>query len=136
MASHTGKISFYCEALEVSRQAFYDYLDRKNKPWKYQNLADAMMKIHADDECNEDYGRVRMYQALAYRQEIGELTDVHVVILPSSVRIAIYFSLCSFPTSDGSLRKKRRHPLRIHSFLPNDDWKLFFYTLCHLSIVT
>ena len=73
-----GKIRFYCMALEVSRQAFYDYLDRKNKPWKYQNLADAMMKIHAGDECNEDYGRVRMYRTLTYRQEIGEFTDVHV----------------------------------------------------------
>lgn len=64
--------------MEVSRQAFYDYLDRKNKPWKYQNLADAMMKIHVEDECNADYGRVHMYQALTYRQEIGEFKDVHV----------------------------------------------------------
>ena len=48
----TGKISFYCKASEVSRQAFYDYLDRKDEPWKYQ--------------------------ALTYRQEIGEFTDVHV----------------------------------------------------------
>lgn len=64
--------------MEASRQAFYDYLECKNKPWKYQNLADAMMKIHAEDECNADYGRVRMYQALAYRQEIGEFTDIHV----------------------------------------------------------
>lgn len=74
----TGKISFYCKASEVSRQAFYDYLERKDEPWKYQALADAMMKIHAEDECNADYGRVRMYQALTYRQEIGEFTDVHL----------------------------------------------------------
>lgn len=65
-------------ALEVSRQAFYDYLDRRNEPWKYQPLADAMIKIHIEDECNADYGRVRMYQALTYKQEIGEFTDVHV----------------------------------------------------------
>jgi len=26
-----GKISFYCEALEVSRQAFYDYLKNRDK---------------------------------------------------------------------------------------------------------
>ena len=31
-----GKISFYCNTLQVSRQAFYDYLERKGKPWKYQ----------------------------------------------------------------------------------------------------
>ncbi len=66
-------------ALEVSRQAFYDYLERKDEPWKYQPLADAMMKIHAEDECNADYGRVRMYQALTYRQEIGEFKDIHVL---------------------------------------------------------
>lgn len=64
--------------LEVSRQAFYDYLERKDEPWKYQAFADAMMIIHGEDECNADYGRVRMYQALTYRQEIGEFTDVHV----------------------------------------------------------
>ena len=44
-----GKISFYCNTLQVSRQAFYDYLERKGKPWKYQPLADAMLKIHDED---------------------------------------------------------------------------------------
>ena len=65
-----GKISFYCSTLQVSRQAFYDYLERKGKPWKYQPLADAMLKIHDEDEENADYGRVRMYQALKYRKEV------------------------------------------------------------------
>ena len=59
-----GKISFYCSTLQVSRQAFYDYLKRKKKPWKYQPLADAMLKIHAADEENANYGRIRMFQAL------------------------------------------------------------------------
>ena len=54
-----GKISFYCSTLQVSRQAFYNYLERKGKPWKYQSLADAMLKIHDEDEENADYGRVR-----------------------------------------------------------------------------
>ena len=57
-------ISFYCKALEVSRQAFYDYLDRKDKPWKYQALVEEMMKIHNEDEYNDTYGRNRMYMAL------------------------------------------------------------------------
>ena len=48
-----GKISFYRNTLQVSRQAFYDYLERKGKPWKYQPLADAMLKIHDEDEENE-----------------------------------------------------------------------------------
>ena len=68
-----GKISFYCNTLQVSRQAFYDYLERKDKPWKYQPLADAMRKIHDEDEENADYGRVRMYQALKYEKEVGKL---------------------------------------------------------------
>ena len=33
-----GKISFYCKALHVSRQAFNKYLKTKEAPWKYQAL--------------------------------------------------------------------------------------------------
>ena len=73
-----GKISFYCNTLQVSRQAFYDYLECKGKPWKYQPLADAMLKIHDEDEENADYGRVRMYQALQYQKEIGKLGEVAI----------------------------------------------------------
>lgn len=68
-----GKISFYCKALEISRQAFYDYLDRKNKPWKYKTLANEMMKIHAEDEYNDCYGRKRMYMALMLKKDAGEI---------------------------------------------------------------
>lgn len=60
----TGKISFYCRMLHVTRQGFYKYLVNKDRPWKYQGLADAMMEINAEDECNDTYGRIRMYQAL------------------------------------------------------------------------
>ena len=73
-----GKISFYCNTLQISRQAFYDYLERKGKPWKYQPLADAMLKIHDEDEENADYGRVRMYQALRYQKEIGKLDGIKI----------------------------------------------------------
>lgn len=73
----TGKISFYCEALEVSRQAFYNYLSRKNKSWKYETLADEMIQIHKEDEGNSDYGRVRMYQALQFKKELGEI-DIYI----------------------------------------------------------
>ena len=60
----TGKISFYCRMLGISRQGFYKYLANKDRPWKYQNLADAMKEIINEDECNDTYGRIRMYQAL------------------------------------------------------------------------
>ncbi|WP_313567639.1 hypothetical protein [Acetoanaerobium noterae] len=35
--------------LHVSRQAFYDYLKRKDRPWKYQNIADEMFVILKED---------------------------------------------------------------------------------------
>ena len=41
-----GKLTFYCRMLHVSRQAFYKYLQRKDRPWKYQKLADEMMAFH------------------------------------------------------------------------------------------
>ena len=66
-----GKISFYCKALKVSRQAFNNYLKTKAAPWKYQSLADAMLDICNEDECNDTYGRIRMYQALQLKQPDG-----------------------------------------------------------------
>lgn len=59
-----GKISFYCRALNVSRQAFYDYLDNRNKPWKHEHLAEQIIDIINEDECNDTYGRIRMHEAL------------------------------------------------------------------------
>lgn len=66
-----GKISFYCKSLGVTRQGFHNYLKYKDKPWKYQSLADAMLDIHAEDECNDTYGRIRMHQALRQKQPDG-----------------------------------------------------------------
>ena len=41
----------------------------KNAPWKYQALADEMMKIHEEDQYNDCYGRERMYLALQQRKD-------------------------------------------------------------------
>lgn len=68
-----GKISFYCKALEVSRQAFYNYIANKDKPWKYEAIADSMMEIVNEDECNDTYGRMRMYQALKLKHKDDDL---------------------------------------------------------------
>ena len=57
--------------LGVSRQGFYKYLANKDRPWKYQALADAMKEIVREDECNDTYGRIRMYQALLLKQPEG-----------------------------------------------------------------
>ena len=37
-----------------------------------------MLKIHDEDEENADYGRVRMYQALRYQEEIGKLDGIKI----------------------------------------------------------
>ena len=68
---HKGKIAFYCHVLGVSRQGFYKYLANKDRPWKYQDLADVMREICSEDECNDTYGRIRMYQALLLKQPEG-----------------------------------------------------------------
>ena len=88
------KIRFYCKALEVSRQAFYDYLERKDKPWKYQSLADEMMRIHNEDTYNDCYGRARMYQALLLKKAEGK-TDIDI-------------------PSEGTVRKVMEHIGLIH----------------------
>ncbi len=66
-----GKISFCCRMLKVTRQGFYKYLAGKDRPWKYQNLADSMRAIASEDECNDTYGRIRMDQALLLKQPEG-----------------------------------------------------------------
>ena len=73
----TGKISFYCKAFEVSRTAFYDYIERISKPWKYEQLANEMLKIHNEDEYNDCYGRKRMYMALKQKKEAGKI-DIEI----------------------------------------------------------
>ncbi len=55
----------------MTRQGFYKYLADKDRPWNYQNLADAMRAIASEDECNDTYGRIRMYQALLLKQPEG-----------------------------------------------------------------
>ena len=40
-----GDIAVFCRILHVSRQGFYQYLANKDRPWKYQPLADAMKEI-------------------------------------------------------------------------------------------
>lgn len=66
-----GKLAMYCRVLNVSRQGFYKYLKNRDKPWKYQPLANAMMEILAEDECNDTYGRKRMHRALLLKKPEG-----------------------------------------------------------------
>ena len=66
-----GRIAFCCKMLGVSRQGFYRYLVNRNRPWKYQRLAEIMREICSEDQCNDTYGRMRMYQALQMKKPDG-----------------------------------------------------------------
>lgn len=62
MREKKGKLSLYCcRVLEVSREGFYQYLARKDRPWKYQDLADAMWAIHNEDPYNLGIGVQKQY---------------------------------------------------------------------------
>lgn len=69
-----GKLAKYCRVLEVSRQAFYDYLENRDKPYKYEQLADKMRQIIEEDMCNDTYGSRRMYEAL----NLSNTGEVHI----------------------------------------------------------
>lgn len=55
--------------LKVSRQSFYSYIKRKDRPWKYDYIVDAMYEILNEDVYNDTYGRYRMYEALKLKYE-------------------------------------------------------------------
>ena len=57
--------------LKATRQGFYKYPANKDRPWKYQNLADAMRAVASEDGCSDIHGRIRMYQALLLKQPEG-----------------------------------------------------------------
>lgn len=67
----TGKIALYCRMPGISRQGSYKYLSNKDRPWKYQDLADAMKEIVSEDVCSDTYGRGRTCQALLLKQPEG-----------------------------------------------------------------
>ena len=75
----TGKISFYCRVLEVTRQGFHDYLENRDKPWKHEDLAAKMMEIIAEDEWNDTYGRERMHQALTLKYPDADIPSESTV---------------------------------------------------------
>ena len=59
-----GKIAFYCDALDVTRQGFYWYLKHRNDSWKYEGIAEKKRCIVDEDECNDTYGRTSVFENL------------------------------------------------------------------------
>lgn len=66
--SKKGDISFYCRVMKITRQGFYKYIKNSKNPWKYEALAAEIKKIIKEDECNDTYGYVRMYEALKLKK--------------------------------------------------------------------
>ena len=54
----------------MTRQGYYKWLKNQEKPYKYETLLAQMKEILSEDEENENYGIVRMYQALKFRFDI------------------------------------------------------------------
>ena len=75
----TGKIAFYCRCLNVSRQGFYSYLGNRNKPWKYQAIADDIVEILNEDSYNDTYGRERIWLALQIKHPEKEIPSLRTI---------------------------------------------------------
>ena len=101
-----GDIFFYCRTLHVSRQGFYQYLANKDRPWKYQPLADAMMEILEEDDCNDTYGRIRMYQALMLKQP----ENVDIPSERTVYRVMEDIGISHHPRRNSRLKGGERHP--------------------------
>ena len=51
-------IAKYCRWLEVSRQGFYKYSNRPKRVWRHEDLAAEIRAIIAEDEWNDNYGKL------------------------------------------------------------------------------
>lgn len=67
-----GKTAFFCKALGVSRQGYYEYLKNLDKPYKYAVLAAEMKNIIEEDIYNDTYGYHRMHDALKLKRAVSE----------------------------------------------------------------
>ena len=112
-----GEIAFCCRILHVSRQGFYSYLVNKDRPWKYQPLADAMMEILMEDECNDTYGRIRMYQALAMKHP----ENIHIPSERTVYRVMEKIGISHYPRrKPNGITKADREARKAEDLLKRD----------------
>ena len=86
--------------LEVSRQGFYSYLASLARPYKYEALVALIRGILAEDECNDTYGSVRIWEALELLRDT-KMPDLYV---PSETTIRRI--MCD----NGLNQKKKQRP--------------------------
>lgn len=77
--SDKRKISKYCHWLDVSRQAFYKYINKPKRIWKYENLSREIREIIAEDEYNDSYGKRRILESLQLRHKDNDLPSVSTI---------------------------------------------------------
>ena len=53
----------------------------RDKPYKYEKIADKIREIIDEDECNDTYGSRRIHAAL----KLQETEDVHIPSVPYTV---------------------------------------------------
>lgn len=114
-----GKIAFYCKALKVSRQGFYNYLEYKNKPWKYETLAAKMIEIREEDEYNDTYGKVRMREALLMKKEQDGL-DIEIPKERTIYRIMQKIGISHHPVKPKGLTKADKEAQKSDDLLHRD----------------
>ena len=78
MKENEFEIVFMSNILGVSSQGYYNYLKSIKKPYKYEVLLAEMHKIIAEDECNDTYGSMRMWEALHYKKSLKNCDFPHI----------------------------------------------------------
>ena len=113
LAIPSGSISMQ----PVSFLAVFQYLANKDHPWQCQDPGDAMKEIIGEDECNDTYGRIQMYQALLLKQPEG----VHIPSERTVYRVMDQIGLSHRPKrKPNGLTKADREAMKSDDLLKRD----------------
>lgn len=72
-------IARYCRWLQISRQGFYKFMNKLERPWKYAVIAQGIRDIIAEDEWNDNYGKQRILEALQLKHHDGGLLSITTI---------------------------------------------------------
>ncbi len=72
-------IAHYCRWLQISRQGFYKFMNKPERPWKHTAIAQEIQDIIAEDEWNDNYGKKRIWEALQLKHPNGDLPSITTI---------------------------------------------------------